>query len=131
MSLAGAPANGRAGPGPQYPVKYAFARRHVPLEVIAETPLWRKVRDHQGDVMWLHASLLSGRRTVVIRGPQAGAPLFKRPHAEAAPVAAMENGVVAFVTSCEGAWCRLQVQSHKGWAQKAHLWGVYAEETVD
>src|SRR6185369_16623632 len=58
----------RAGPNVSYPIEWVLRRRHLPVEIIAEFELWRRVRDPQGAEGWVHQSLLSGRRYVMITG---------------------------------------------------------------
>ena len=85
VSLGAPRANLRSGPGREYPVRWVYVRRHWPLKVVQEYGVWRKVEDIDGTTGWMHAALLSGRRTGVIRGP-GPVPLTARPRADA-PVA--------------------------------------------
>ena len=59
-------ANMRAGPGMEYPIKWEYRRRGLPLKVIGEFDIWRKVEDHQGETGWMHKQTLSGRRMVLV-----------------------------------------------------------------
>ena len=68
VSLGSDRVNVRTGPGVRYPVAWRFVRRGLPVEIIAEYELWRKIRDRDGAEGWVHKSLLSGRRTVVVQG---------------------------------------------------------------
>ena len=68
VSLRSGEVNMRAGPGLQYPVEWAYRRRALPVEVVAEYHHWRRVRDREGTEGWIHKSLLSGRRTAVVVG---------------------------------------------------------------
>ena len=57
----------RYGPGREYPVSWVLARKGLPVEIIAEFDTWRKVKLHDGDEGWIYASLLSSRRTAMIK----------------------------------------------------------------
>ena len=118
----------RAGPNVSYPIEWVLRRRHLPVEVIAEFELWRRVRDPQGAEGWVHQSLLSGRRYVMITGDTRT--LRRRPEPDAPPVARVEAGVVGELIECQGAWCRMDAGGFRGWVPRTELWGVYPNEVV-
>lgn len=112
----------RAGPGRRYPIRWVYVRKGLPMKVEAEFDIWRKVRDSEGETGWIHGSLLSGRRTVEIRGkPRA---LHHKPHPASTLVLKAEPGVIAELLKCEGRWCRLGIAGKKGWMEKDGFWGV-------
>ena len=123
-SLRSAEVNVRTGPGVRYPVEWVFKRRSFPIEIVAEFDTWRKVRDWQGTVGWVHRSMLSGRRTVLVTG------LVRRLHSEPAggakTVARLEPGVVAELLQCEKSWCEIRTAGHSGWLRKGEFWGARA-----
>lgn len=123
-SLRAAEVNVRAGPGVQYPIAWVFLRRGLPVEVVAEFEHWRKVRDGDGAEGWVHRSLLSGRRSAVVRGEVIGV-LYRDADAASVPVARVEPGVVADLLACHGDWCRVEAAGLRGWIARARLWGVY------
>lgn len=129
VSLRSAEVNLRTGPGMTYPTDWVYKRRHMPVEVIAEFDNWRKIRDWQGTVGWVHQNLLDGRRYARITG--ADRILLARPAADSPPVALLRQGVVAELTACEPQWCRLEAGGYAGWAPREAFWGVYPHETFD
>jgi SH3-like domain-containing protein len=102
----------------------------MPLEVTAEYGHWRRVRDVEGAGGWVHHSLLSGVRSVLVLG---AAPTVLRagPSEGSATRAVAEPGVVARLESCEGDWCQIAADGVKGWAPRAVLWGVRPGETIE
>ena len=68
VSLAADRVNVRFGPGKQYPINWVFARKGLPVEIIEEFDTWRKIRDYDGEEGWIHSSLLSSRRTIMVTG---------------------------------------------------------------
>jgi SH3-like domain-containing protein len=128
VSLRSDEVNLRAGPGRQYPVEWVLRRRNLPVEILAEFELWRKIRDPQGAEGWVHHSMLSGRRRAVIAGQMRT--LLRRPDPQSNPVARVEAGVVADLLECEGEWCRLDAGGFRGWLRRAEIWGVYANEAL-
>ncbi|MGB0720715.1 MAG: SH3 domain-containing protein, partial [Bdellovibrionales bacterium] len=57
----------RAGPGKQYPVQWVFKKAGLPVEIVLEFDHWRKIKDYEGASGWVHKSLLSGRRTAIVK----------------------------------------------------------------
>lgn len=121
--------NVRTGPGVRYPIDWEFKRRSMPIEIVGEYENWRKIRDWQGAGGWVHQSLLTGRRYIIVT--TANAPLRKTPSPNAAMVARMGVEVIAQVRSCSGDWCRVQASGHIGWIERRHVWGVYRGEVVN
>src|SRR5690606_9676524 len=56
VSIRASEVNLRTGPGTSYPVDWVYHRRRLPVEVIGEFESWRKIRDWQGTVGWVHQS---------------------------------------------------------------------------
>jgi len=121
--------NLRTGPGTTYPVDWVFVRRDLPVEVIAEFDVWRKIRDWQGTVGWVHQSMLDGRRTVRISGSERA--LHRDPTEDAAVVARLAPGVIGRLLECNDSWCRIEVGSNRGWLKRDEFWGVYPDEKVE
>lgn len=121
-------ANGRSGPSRAHPVAWRYVRAGLPMEVIAETPDWRRVRDPDGEVTWMHRSILSGRRTVITI---ADTSLRARADEDAPAEAIAEVGVILALERCRTGWCRLEGQGYRGWVKADALWGVYANERGD
>lgn len=118
-------ANGRSGPSSQHPIAWRYTRAGLPMEVVAETPDWRRVRDPGGEVTWMHRSILSGRRSVYTIEET---PLHARDNADSPVEAIAEPGVILSLERCRTGWCRVEAQGYRGWARTSTLWGVYPEE---
>ncbi len=126
VTLATDEVNMRTGPGMRYPIRMVIRKEGLPVEVIREFDIWRQVRDAQGDEGWVHQSMLSGRRAVILK--KQVQPLLEKPKAEARPVARLEPGVVASLKSCNEDWCQISVAQFEGWVSRQALWGVYPQE---
>jgi SH3-like domain-containing protein len=98
----------------------------MPLEITGEYGHWRRVRDRDGAGGWVHYSLLSGARTVIVTEPMVD--LRARPEAGAPVVARAEAGVVAHLGDCGPDWCRVSAGGQRGWVEKRRLWGVAEDE---
>lgn len=98
-------ANGRSGPSRSHPIAWRYVRAGLPMEVIAETPDWRRVRDPDGEITWMHRSILSGRRSV---WTLAETPLHARDNADSPVEAIAEPGVILSLERCRTGWCRVE-----------------------
>jgi SH3-like domain-containing protein len=124
--------NLRTGPGDRYPIDWVFTRKGMPVEILGEYDVWRKVRDWQGTEGWVHERMLAGTRTVIVRGETR--PLHSDPDPNSPVVARADQGVIAKLLECQGPWCRIEahdaVQTAGGWLRRSEIWGVYPEEDV-
>ncbi|HUK10908.1 MAG TPA: SH3 domain-containing protein [Stellaceae bacterium] len=120
--------NLRVGPGEQYRIEWEYRRKGYPVEVIAKSDVWRKVRDWQGTEGWVHQTMIAEQRNVIIRGEVRA--LRAAADAGSATVARAEPGVIAKLLECHGTWCRIEVQGIRGWLARGDVWGVFPDETV-
>lgn len=130
VSVRAETANARRGPSLEHRVDWTFRKRGLPLEVTDEYGNWRRVRDFEGAGGWVHHTLLSGERTVLLRG-EAPAPLRAGPSPRTAIRAFAEPGVIARLEACGPEWCEVSAGGYTGWTPRADLWGVRPEEVVE
>ncbi|MFK7746462.1 MAG: SH3 domain-containing protein [Roseobacter sp.] len=129
VSMKASEGNARRGPSLTHRIDWVFMRRDMPLRITAEHGHWRRVEDRDGQGGWIHYSLLSGVRTVIIEEDLLK--IYSRPD-DAAPItAALQMGVIARLGKCGPDWCQLRSGGYRGWATKAHLWGVAKDEMRD
>jgi SH3-like domain-containing protein len=128
-SLKSEDVNVRTGPGPRYPVDWKFVRRDLPVEIVAEFDTWLKIRDWQNTEGWVHSSMLSQRRQVMVVGDTMR-DVRRSPEDSAPVVARSEPGVIGQLLQCEGAWCRVQMRKVTGWIRRDAVWGVYPDEDM-
>lgn len=119
----------RRGPSDSHRVDWIFTVRDLPLRVTGEFEHWRRVEDSEGEGGWIHYSLLSGVRTVLVTGDMV--PMRASPLSDAPEVAILERGVVARIMECSTTWCRLSVEGERGWVDRSALWGVDPGETLN
>lgn len=129
VSLKGSEGNARRGPGLTHRVDWVFTRAGMPLKITAEYENWRRVEDFEGAGGWVHYSLLSGVRTVMVTLDMAE---FHDDPDDASPVIAQaEVGVIGRVQECLPDWCRITLDGARGWVRKSAIWGVKPDETID
>ena len=128
VSLRSDQVNLRVGPGENYPIEWVLTRKEMPVEIIKEFEHWRMIHDWQGTKGWVHERMVSGKRTVAVKGGIRA--LHRLPDPASQIVARAEPGVFAHLIECRGAWCRIEVAGISGWLLRGDVWGVYPNEVV-
>jgi SH3-like domain-containing protein len=125
--------NVRAGPTPRHDVTWQYTRAGLPVEIVAESDNWRRIRDWDGSEGWVYHSLLTGRRTALVRPVDNDefVALYRSADAESSVIARLQAGVLGSVHHCTGAWCRISGNGFDGWIAQERLWGVYPNEKFD
>ena len=113
----------RKGPGEDHRILWVWRSRGMPLEVVAETSDWRRVRGPDGSEAWAHKRGLDGRLTVmrVKPGPVG---MLVSPKAGARVVAWLAPNGVATLDKSEGDWRRVKASGETGWVPAGELWGA-------
>ena len=92
-SIASGEAMMRAGPGKTYPGVWLYKRRDLPIRVVRTYPNWRLIEDPDGTRGWMLVSLLSERRTAIVR-PGEPRSIHERPDPSSRVAYLAEHGVV-------------------------------------
>ena len=129
-SIASGEAMMRTGPGRNYPGLWLYKRRDLPVRVIQVYPNWRKIEDPDGDQGWMLVTLLSDRRTGIVK-PGSPREIHAKPAAGSPIRYRAEQGVVGRIEKCDGSWCRFQVGKRDGYIAQTDIWGVEATEVFD
>jgi SH3-like domain-containing protein len=128
VSLEADPVNVRFGPGRQYPINWVFAREGLPVMIVAEFDNWRKIRDHEGKEGWIHSSLLSSKRTLMVSGEIRE--LRRTAGADARVVLRAEPGVIGDLLNCDAKWCHVEIEGRRGWLHRSDFWGLLPDEVM-
>lgn len=129
VSLKGNEGNARRGPSLTHRIDWVFTTSGMPLRITAEHENWRRVEDAEGMGGWVHYSLLSGVRSILVAAPMAD--FHDTPDLRAGVAFQAEAGVIGRLLECLPDWCRVKIEGEKGWVQKEALWGVEAGEVVE
>ena len=121
--------NMRVGPGREYPKSWVYRRKGLPLKVIAEFDVWRKVIDHENTTGWVHSQLVTLKRNALIVNR------LTKLHAKAdetSPVLAVaEKGVLLELQLCDASWCRVASDDVRAFVRRDDIWGILDTETLD
>ncbi|WP_371253868.1 SH3 domain-containing protein [Orientia tsutsugamushi] len=119
--------NMRTGPNIKYPIKWIFTKKDEPLEIVDKFDQWYYVRDITGDFGWIHSSVLSQKRTVIINSNKIQN-LYKSSNYESRIIAYLEPKVRCELKKCTALMCKLHCKNYIGWVDRKILWGVYDHE---
>ena len=123
VSLKNETTNMREGPSENNRIKWVYHRKGLPVEVIPSYDVWRRVRDMDGEVGWIHTALLSRERTVVIYGKM-DAPVRLGADTKADIVAQAKPGAIGQVRNCGVFVCQVKFAGAEGWVDRNRLWGI-------
>ena len=127
VSLKSNDANIRVGPSINYPIKLKYIFKNLPLEIIDEFDVWRKSKDNEGNIGWVHKSLIKGERYILTGNLiNSDIQLFSRPNGKIIGIIEKKN--VLELKSCTLNWCKVSKGSVKGWVLKENIWGIYESE---
>ena len=126
VSLKVKEANARRGPSLSHKIDWIYKRQNMPLEIYAEYENWRRVRDFEGLGGWVHYTLLSGTRYVLVKNELLEMRLL--PSIDAQVIAKVPQHNIATLDKCSKDWCRIIDDGYKGWVPKNGIWGVYENE---
>lgn len=128
VSLKGNQGFARRGPALTQRIDWVFTREGMPLQLTAEFDHWRRVVDKDGLGGWIHYTLISGVRTVIVTKPMAD--LRALPDDQAPVSARAEQNVIARLRAARQDWCRISADGQGGWVEKSAVWGVGADEIL-
>jgi len=127
VTLKSGEVNGRSGPGETYPIQWVYQRKNLPVEVITEFKMWRRIRDIDGDQTWVHQALLKGERYGIM---SQDSEIYDDENSDDV-VAKFKKGVQAKIVECKKSQCELQYGKISGWTDRKNIWGVYDDEKFD
>ena len=130
-SIASGQAMTRTGPGKNYPGVWLYQRRDLPVRVVKKYDNWRLIQDPDGAQGWMLVTLLSDRRTAIVK-PGEPRPLRVDRNDGATVHYRAEQGVVGRITKCKAdGWCRIEIGKKDGYIRTSDIWGVADNEVVD
>jgi SH3-like domain-containing protein len=113
----------REGPSEDNRIKWIYHRKGLPMEVIAAFDVWRRVRDMDGEVGWIHVALLSrDRMAVIAAGPDATVRRGEENSSET--IAEAKPGAVGRLVRCGAIACEVKFDEAEGWIDRGRLWGI-------
>ncbi len=127
VSLKSNDVNLRVGPSINYPIELKYIKNNLPVEVIDEFDVWRKIKDHKDNIGWLHKSLIKGNRFIlIINSKENNKNIYNRPNGKIIGLIGDNN--ILRLEKCLIGWCYISNNNIKGWLSKDSIYGVYKNE---
>jgi SH3-like domain-containing protein len=114
--------NVRSGPSTSNEVRWEVFN-NFPLQVLKHEGEWAQVTDFEGDTGWIHASLLSSDKSVIVR--KAKVNLREQPDTDnnTRVIAIVKYGVVFTPLEKKGDWLKVRhPDGTNGWINKDLVW---------
>ena len=121
LSLKNNEVNVRVGPSIEYPIKFTYKKKYLPLEVLDKSETWRKIKDFENNSGWIHISQLSKKKSAI--NINNNSLLYKKPTIFSKPIAKLEIGRLTLIKKCKVKWCKIASGGFSGWINKNSLWG--------
>ena len=124
VSLKSNDVNLRVGPSVNYPIELKYTQNNLPVEIIDEFDVWRKIKDSENNIGWLHKSLIKGERYILTGYKnEKEINLYNRPNGKIIGIIKKNN--ILDLKMCIINWCKVSQNKIKGWLLKKNVWGVY------
>ncbi len=121
LSLKNNEVNLRQGPSFEYPIKFIYKKKFLPIEVLDKSETWIKIRDFENNSGWIHTSQVSKKKSAICK--KNNSVLYKKPTIFSKPLAKLEIGRLVLIKKCKVKWCKITTGGFKGWVFKSSLWG--------
>ena len=121
LSLKKSKVNVRYGPSFEFPVKFIYKKKNLPIKQIDKKENFRRIIDHKKNSGWIHISQLKKINSVISTKDKI---LFKNSTKFSEPLAKIREGRLLIIQKCEKEWCRVETEKIVGWIDKNGLWGL-------
>ena len=114
--------NVRYGPGFDYPIKYVYKKKNLPIKVIDKKENFRRIIDFKKNSGWIHVSQLKKGKSLILLKDQI---LFSKPTRYSKPILKINKGRLLLVKKCKKKWCKVKTEDYLGWIVINNIWGTY------
>ena len=112
--------NVRYGPGFDYPIKFIYKKKNLPIRVIDKKENFRRIIDFKNNSGWIHASQLKKGEAFILLKNQI---LFIKPTKYSKPILKISKGRLLLVKKCKAKWCKIKTEKYIGWLIANNVWG--------
>ena len=112
--------NVRYGPSFEYPIKYIYIKKNLPIKVIDKKENFRRIIDHKHNSGWIHTSQLKKSSSVILTKDQF---IFSKPTKFSEPLAVAQKGKLIMLKKCKSNWCKIRNKDISGWMIFDSFWG--------
>tara|TARA_Y100000590_G_scaffold386508_1_gene459368 strand:- start:1018 stop:1467 length:450 start_codon:yes stop_codon:yes gene_type:complete len=113
--------NVRYGPGLDYPIKYIYKKKYLPIKVIDEKENFRRIIDQKNNSGWIQTSQLRKNKSFILLEDQL---LFSKPTKYSKPIVKISKGRLLLTKKCKKNWCKIKIENFQGWIKNDNVWGI-------
>ena len=121
LTLRNEKVNLRQGPSFEYPVKFFYIKKFLPVIIQDKYNNFRKIKDHENNSGWIHISQLSKKKAALVKDQNLI--VFNNPTLYSKPLVVLDQGRLCMIVKCKNNWCKIKVDKYKGWVKQNALWG--------
>ena len=111
----------RYGPGLDYPIKFIYKKKFLPVKIIDKKENFRKIIDHKKNTGWIHVVMLKKSNSLIVLEDKV---VFKKNTKFSKPVVKLEKGRLVIIKKCKLDWCNISTEEYKGWIKTNNVWGI-------
>ena len=120
LMLKNSKVNVRMGPGMDYPIKFIYKKKYLPVKIIDKKDNFRKIIDHKKNSGWIHWTQLKKINSLLVLSDRI---LFEKPTYNSRPLANIRSGRLFVLEKCKKNWCQVSSQDYSGWITTENVWG--------
>ena len=113
--------NVRYGPSFEYPIKFIYKKKNLPLKIIDKKENFRRIIDHKKNSGWIHISQLKKANSVIVLSDQV---MFDKSSKFSEPIVKIQKGRLLIIKKCKKNWCKIQTSNYVGWIKTENIWGT-------
>jgi len=110
----------RYGPGFEYPIKYIYKKKYLPIKVIDKKENFRRIIDQKNNSGWIHTSQLTKNKSFILLENKI---LFSKATKYSKPIAKISSGRLLLKKKCKLRWCKVKTDKYIGWVEIDNIWG--------
>ena len=120
LSLKNQKVNVRYGPGFNFPIKFIYVKKYLPVQVIDSKENFRRIIDHKKNGGWIHWTQLRKANSIIVLEDKI---VFRRNSKFSEPIIKVKKGRMVLVEKCLESWCNVKTDKYNGWLENDKVWG--------
>ena len=121
LSLKNDKVNVRYGPSLNFPIKFIYNKKFLPIKIIDSKENFRRIIDHKKNSGWIHISQLRKANSIIVLEDKI---VFKKNSKFSKPLVKLKKGRLIQVKKCISNWCKIKTENYLGWLQNNDVWGL-------
>ena len=121
LSLKNEKVNVRYGPGFDFPIKFVYVKKYLPVKIIDTKENFRRIIDHKKNSGWIHVTQLRKANSIIVLEDKI---VFKKNSKFSEPIIKVKKGRLVLVEKCLENWCNIKTDKYDGWLENDNVWGL-------